>query len=137
MNVVMKLLRLAVVGGLSACAHTERAANDGLTPTGLIAIAEQHRGQTATVVGYFTWRTDTRALWESRDAHLDALRERKGADYDYWAKCLTIYPLGDARRLTDRRVRVTGKVVIVADNEIRSLWTCNRVALQDAVITPE
>ena len=108
-----------------------------LTPTGLIATAEARKGQTATLVGYFTWRTDTRALWENREAHLDALRERRGTDYDYWAKCVTIYPASDARRLSDRLVRVTGKVTVIAENDIRSGWTCNAVALEDAIITLE
>jgi hypothetical protein len=127
---------------LSACEHSPHAVQqteriDALTPTTLVATAEARRGQTVTLVGYFTWRTDTRALWENRDAHLDAQQERKGQGFDYWAKCVTIYPAGDVRRLSDRQVRVTGKVAVIGKNDMRSLWTCNAVALEGAVITPE
>ncbi|HEX8374200.1 MAG TPA: hypothetical protein VF606_03365, partial [Geminicoccaceae bacterium] len=110
---------------------------DALTPTDLIATAEARRGQTVTLVGYFTWGTDTRALWQSRDAHLDAQHERKGQGFDYWAKCVTIYPAGDMRRLSDRRVRVTGKVAVIGKDDMRSPWTCNAVALEDAVFSLE
>ena len=142
MNSKTKLLGVGVALWLSACAHLSKAGLEvepinALTPTDLIETAEARRGQTATLVGYFTWRTDTRALWENRDAQLDAQRERKGRDFDYWAKCVTIYPASDARRLSDRRVRVTGKVVIIGENDIRSGWSCNAVALEDAIIRPE
>lgn len=94
-------------------------------------------GETVTLRGYFTWRTDTRALWESRDAQLDAQKQRKGEGFDYWAKCVTIYAAGDARRFSDHLVRVTGKVAAIGKNDMRSMWTCNAVALEDAVITLE
>ena len=138
----MKLLTLGAVLCLSACARSSEAGLqaeriDAITPLNLIATAEARRGQTATLVGYFTWRTDTRALWENRDAHLDAQRERRGEDYDYWAKCVTIYPATDARRLSGRRVRVRGTVAVIAQDDIRSLWTCNAVALENAIIVRE
>ncbi len=89
------------------------------------------------MVGYFTWRTDTRALWETEDAYLDVRDGRNGAGFDYWAKCITLYPSsGAAGRLSDRLVRVTGTVTIIGDDDIRSFWTCNRVALENAVIRP-
>jgi len=88
------------------------------------------------VTGYFTWRTDTRVLWEGPDALLDAEQQRRGEGYNYWSKCVTVYPASaNARRLSDRLVRVTGKVAIIESDDIRSLWTCNPVALEDAVIT--
>lgn len=142
MQVAIILLTFGAALGLSACAHSfhavpEAEPSGALSPTGLIAMADARKGETVTLVGYFTWRTDTRALWENRDAHLDAERERKGRGFDYWAKCVTIYPARDVQRLSDHRVRVTGKVEVIGENDMRSLWTCNAVAIEDAIITPE
>ena len=138
-SLVMGLTTRALVPGavavaLAACVHSPpRTA--ALTPTALIATAESRNGQTVTVAGYFTWRTDTRALWENRDAWLDAAQERKGASFDYWARCVTIYQASASpKRLSDRLVRVTGRVVILPEN---TLWACNRVAISDAVIQAE
>jgi hypothetical protein len=137
-----KLLVVSAAIWLSACVHPPQKGSSteettAITPTGLIATAEAKRGQTATLVGYLTWRTDTRALWVDRSAYLDAQQERRGRDYDYWAKCVTVYPASDARQLSDRRVRITGRVAIVPEDDIRSGWTCNAVALEDATITAE
>jgi hypothetical protein len=107
-----------------------------LTPTELIDAIAREKGRSVTVEGYFTYLTDTRALWENEDAYLDAQDERKGDNVDYWAKCITIYPRsGAARALTGHRVRVTGKATIIEKNDVRSFWTCNQVAVEDAVIT--
>ena len=137
-----KLLSIGIALCLFGCvlqpnARMNADAIGTLTPTDLIRTAETRIGRTATVVGYFTWRTDTRALWEDRDAHRDAEGERKGPDVDYWAKCVTIYPANDARLLSNRRVRVTGKVTIIGKDDIRSNWTCNAVALEDALVVTE
>ncbi|HEY0312216.1 MAG TPA: hypothetical protein VGC56_06940 [Allosphingosinicella sp.] len=142
MKVRRKLLVAGVALWSSGCQHSPRAVlqaerTEALTPTALIATAHARRGQTVTVVGYFTWRTDTRAFWENRDADLDAEHERKGSGFDYWAKCATIYPLRDLRRLSDRQVHITGKVTVIREDDMRSLWTCNAVSLEDAVITAE
>ncbi|HEX3423968.1 MAG TPA: hypothetical protein VHS33_11295 [Sphingomicrobium sp.] len=135
-----KLLTVSVALMTGAIFHSSAVgagrASTVLTPMQLIAAAQARSGQMITVVGYFTWRTDTRALWQDRDAYLDAEHERRGDKFDYWAKCVTIYQRdARAREFSDRLVRITGKVVIVRDDDERSLWTCNRVALEDAVIT--
>lgn len=135
----MGLTTKALVSGtvavtLAARVHSQpRTAT--LAPTELIATAEARNGQIVTVEGYFTWRTDTRALWESRDAYLDAEQERKGAGFNYWARCVTVYQSNaSARRVTDRLVRITGRVVILPED---TLWACNQVAIEDAVIRAE
>ena len=135
MGLTFRTLVLETIAvALAACVHSPpRTA--ALTPAELIATAVARNGQTVTVEGYFTWRTDTRALWENREAYLDVEGERKGAGYDYWTRCLTIYQSSArARHLTDRLVRVTGRVAILPQN---TLWACNRVAIEDAVIQAE
>ena len=106
-----------------------------LTPMQLIASIDAHKGRTVTVTGYFTYVVDTRALWENEDAHRDAQRMRKGS----WDKCITIYlpsmRIDRQRQFNGHRVRITGKAVIIEEGDFRSLWTCNPVALEDAVMT--
>jgi hypothetical protein len=98
----------------------------------LIATIDAHRGQTVTVTGYFTYVTDTRALWENEAAHRDAEQLRKGS----WDKCITIYPSGaTVKQFNRQHVRISGKATVIDNDDIRSLWTCNSVALEDAVIT--
>ncbi len=100
----------------------------------LIATIDARQGQTVSVSGYFTYDTDTRALWESEAAHRGAEQLRKGS----WDKCITIYPSSaEARRLSGWHVQVTGKATVIGKDDMRSLWTCNEVALEDAVVTPE
>jgi hypothetical protein len=143
MRIATGSLSIAVGVCLAGCGASPMLDRHGtrpatLTPTELIATAEARRGQRLTLTGYFTWRTDTRALWESRDAHLDAEQERNGPEFDYWSKCVTIYPASPrAKRLSGRQVRVTGRVAIIAEPDPRSLWACNRVALEEAVVTSE
>jgi hypothetical protein len=129
---------LWMAGSAAAAGRDQRSSRrEILTPTELIATAAARRGQTVTVTGFFTWRNDTRALWENHDARLDVEQERRGPAFDYWSRCVTIYPAQTgARRLSDRSVRITGRVVIIGDDDVRSLWTCNRVALEEAVIAP-
>jgi hypothetical protein len=86
-----------------------------------------------TVAGYFTYVTDTRALWENERAHRDAEHFRKGS----WDKCITIYlSSAKARQFSGHQVLITGKATVIAKHDIRSFWTCNPIALEDAVITP-
>lgn len=137
MNFKENLSLGALAFAVAACAHPSSVgigqSGEDLTPTQLIATAESRVGQTATVVGYFTWRTDTRALWQDRAAWLDAQTKRKGEDFDYWSKCITIYQKdGSARSFSDQRVRVTGKVLILSAD---TFWTCNRVTLGNAVLS--
>jgi hypothetical protein len=99
----------------------------------LIATIDAHTGKRVTVTGYLTSVVDTRALWENEGAHHDAEQLRKGS----WDKCITIYPTSRiARQFNGRRVLITGKVTTIAKDDMRSLWTCNPVALEDAVVTP-
>ena len=98
----------------------------------LIATIDSHKGQTVTVAGYFTSMVDTRALWENESAHHDAEKLRKGS----WDKCITIYLTnGVARQFNGHHVHITGKATIIGRDDIRSFWTCNPVALEEAVIT--
>lgn len=100
----------------------------------LIATTDDHKGRTVTVAGYFTDVTDTRALWENANAHRDAEQERKGS----WEKCITIYSSRvGVRHFNGRHVRITGKATVMGKDDMRSLWTCNPVALEDATITLE
>jgi hypothetical protein len=136
-----KLLPLILSLGLVACApsfHFRPAgpATLSVTPVQLISQAGALQGQRVTVRGYFTYVTDTRALWESEEAAFDAREQRLGPDVDYWAKCITVYPDGIESRPFDRHsVMVTGNVAIIDKSDIRSLWTCNAVALENAVVT--
>ena len=71
------------------------------------------------------------------DAELDAEQNRKGIGVDYWAKCITIYlPNSKAKAFHRRTVLVTGKVTVIEQDDLRSLWTCNPVALEMATIRP-
>jgi hypothetical protein len=113
-------------------ANVQSATTSALTPMQLIATIEAHKGQAVTVVGYFTYATDTRALWENEAAHRDAEHLREGS----WDKCITIYPSDPhARRFTGRHVHITGKVALIDRKDIRSFWTCNPVAVENAIIT--
>lgn len=131
----LMILALLTPGCANSPQHPVGAVNAGvLTPMQLIATIDAHKGQTVTVAGYFTYVVDTRALWENEDAHRDAQKLRKGS----WDKCITIYPsirIDRQRQFNGRRVRITGKAVVIEEDDIRSLWTCNPVALEDAVIT--
>jgi hypothetical protein len=143
MSIRAELVGVALGLSLAGCAASsmvgrQSEAREALTPTELIATAEARQGEIVTLTGYFGWRTDTLALWDSRGALVDAEQERRGAKFDYWSRCVTVYPAsGSARRLSDRRVRVTGKVTIIHRDDIRSLWTCNRVALEEAMVSSE
>ena len=98
----------------------------------LISSIAAHKGRTVTVAGYFTYVVDTRALWENESAHRDAEQLRTGS----WEKCITIFPTnGQVRQLNGRQAHITGKATVIEKDDIRNLWTCNPVALEDAVIT--
>lgn len=125
---------VAVALALSAAANGDTQ----LTPTKLLATAKSRVGGTVTVSGYFSYVVDTRALWESRSAYLDAKLQRRGSKADYWAKCITIYPrLGNVRQYNGKRVRITGEIAVIKSDDIRSFWTCNSVALENATISQE
>ena len=113
--------------------------HDVFTPTKLIEAAQTHSGEIVTVRGYFVSRTDTRALWESRDARLDAEQNRKGQNFDYWSKCITVYPRDGsrARKASNKTVLLRGRLAVISHDDMRSLWTCNSVALEDAVIVSD
>jgi hypothetical protein len=142
MSLSLKHALAAATLALCACAQSPVVENraqltPALTVTELIATAETRVGQKVTLVGYFTFRTDTRALWLDHEAYLDVKQQRRGTDFAYWSKCVTIYPrLAGASRFSDRVVRITGKVAIINKDDMRSFWTCNPVALEDATITP-
>jgi len=125
---------IAAALAMSAAANSDTQ----LTPTKLAETGKSRVGQTVTVSGYFSYVADTRALWESRSAYLDAKLQRRGSKADYWTKCITVYPeLGNVRQFNGKRVRITGRIVVVGSDDIRSLWTCNSVALEKAIISPE
>lgn len=127
-------LAIAVSGCTTSPHSVGSVAAQALTPMQLIATIDAHRGRTVTVSGYFTYVTDTRALWEDEAAHRDAEHLRKGS----WDKCITIYPSSaNARQFNGLHVQITGKATVIGKGDIRSLWTCNSVALEDAVITRE
>jgi hypothetical protein len=131
----LRLVFLAIPLVASGCATSREPAkianSNDLTPMQLIATIDTHKGQTVTVVGYFVSVVDTRALWENEAAHQDAKRLRKGS----WDKCITIYlSSGVARQFSGHRVRITGKATTIGNDDIRSFWTCNPVALEDADI---
>ena len=99
-----------------------------LSPVELIARSAALKGQSVTVSGYFTPGTDTRALWQSKDAWLDAKYSRLGQDHDYWTQCITLYAASDDIHLpayAEGPARMTGKVEIIEDG----LWSCNAVTL--------
>jgi hypothetical protein len=99
---------------------------------GLIASIDAHRGQQVTVTGYFTYVSDTQALWENEAARRDAEQAREGS----WEKCITIYAsAAKARRFNGMHVRITGNATVIDKDDLRSFWTCNPVAIEDAVIT--
>jgi len=129
------LIALALIA--SGCTTSPRdtvgaAAATAFSPMQLITSIDAYKGRTVTVAGYFTYVVDTRALWENENAHRDAEQLRKGS----WDKCITIYPTsGQVRQFDGRRVHITGKATVIEKDDIRSLWTCNAVALEDAVIT--
>jgi hypothetical protein len=131
----LRFIALALI--TSGCTTSSRdtigaGAATALSPTQLITSIGAHKGRTVTVAGYFTYVVDTRALWENENAHRDAEKLRKGS----WDKCITIYPTrGDARQFNGRRVHITGKATVIEKGDIRSLWTCNPVALEDALIS--
>jgi hypothetical protein len=123
--------------GLISCATQPgvdaQAASIALTPLEAIARAPELKGQTVRLKGYFTARTDTRALWQDRDAWLDADQQRLGsyAEHNYWDKCVTVYsqkPIG----IREGNVELEGRLVVVGRNDMRSLWTCNAVSIENA-----
>ena len=133
MRAVLALVALA----LSACAAkpsvNAQTAVLTLTPVEAIARAPELKGQTVRMKGYFTARTDTRALWENKDAWLDADQQRLGsyAEHNYWDKCVTVYsknPIG----IREGDVELEGRLIVVEKNDMRSLWTCNAVSIEDA-----
>lgn len=126
-------LAFAVSGCTTSSPRSMRSpAANALTPMQLITTIDAHRGQTVIVSGYFTYVTDTRALWENEAAHRDAEQLRKGT----WDKCITIYPSSaKTQQFNGLHVQITGKATVIGKDDIRSLWTCNPVALEDAVIT--
>ncbi|MFL6851010.1 MAG: hypothetical protein ACJ8EH_09170 [Sphingomicrobium sp.] len=124
-----------VTSGCAALPHQTMVTSSAsiLTPMQLIATIGAHKGETVTVAGYFTSVVDTRALWETESAHRNAEQLRKGS----WDKCITIYPTsGLARQFNGHRVHITGNATIIGKDDFRSSWTCNPVALENAVITP-
>jgi hypothetical protein len=133
----------AVLAGISSsCGHSiepERAQGEpsSVSPAELISTAEIRKGQAATVRGYFNYVTDTGALWENRDAYLDAAEQRKGVAFDYWSKCISVYvpPGYYAGLFNGREVFVTGIVEIVEQKDRPGVWTCNRVELLNSTIT--
>ena len=126
------MLGLASPGCTTAPPQSGAAASNVLTPMELIASIDARRGQTVTVSGYFTYVTDTRALWQNEAAHREAEQLRKGS----WDKCITIYPSSTkAKRFNGMHVQITGKATVIDKDDMRSLWTCNQVALEDAAIT--
>lgn len=145
MRSLTKILSVGLTCGLSACAGSlslgpGAGGRDDLTPVTLIASAEARQGEIVTVRGYFTAGTDTQALWQDSGAWEDVGQRRHGPlhSFDYWTKCLTVFPsTSHAWGLSDRNVRVTGTVVIIPEDDIRSLWACNRVALWNAVVVGE
>lgn len=142
MLVSVRLSLLIVALAAAACAPSVKSGHRqledvSLTPVQLISQVEALQGQRVTVQGYFTYVVDTRALWESKTDHLNAREQRLGPDADYWAKCITVYLDGMAAgSFNGRSVMVTGNVVVIDKDDFRSLWTCNAVALENAVISP-
>ena len=106
-------------------------ANPALSPVELISRAQELNGKIVTVEGYFTFRTDTRALWQSRSAWQDVEGRRRGERFDYWSKCITIYWADDLpiRNYNDHWARFTGQVMIIQDDDMRAFWTCNRTSV--------
>jgi hypothetical protein len=139
---ITSVMLILVSLGASACAGQNGPGRPGvsgvvLSPVPLISQASALDGQTVAVDGYFTFNTDTRALWESEAAHVDVVEQRRGSDFDYWSKCITIYSAGpDLRRYDRTRVRLTGRVTIVQPDEVRHLWVCNDVSLEVTAVTP-
>ena len=129
-------LRRYRAGRLRAPIEAELSSNDehDAGSTQLISQSGMLQGQRVAVQGYFTSATDTRALWESETAASDANEQRLGPNVDYWAKCITIYPDAASSRFNRRSVIVTGQVVVIEKDDARSLWTCNAVALEHAII---
>lgn len=142
MRVSARVSLLFIALEVAACAPALEPSRDqlttaSLTPVQLISQVEALQGQRVTVQGYFTYVVDTHALWESRTDHLSAREQRLGPNVDYWTKCITIYPDGmAAASFNGRSVMVTGNVVVIDKDDFRSLWTCNAVALENAVISP-
>lgn len=138
MTAFSKLMLVYAVIGLAACAHPPKPnlaqTTTSMTPVQLISQSGTLQGQRVAVRGYFTSATDTRALWESETAASDASEQRLGPNVDYWAKCITIYPDAASSRFNRRLVVVTGQVVVIEKDDARSLWTCNAVALEHAII---
>ena len=91
------------------------------------------QGKIVRVRGYYTARTDTRALWQDKEARLDVEQERLGPLHEHndWDKCITVYPRKNLG-ITDASVELEGRLVIIERDDIRSLWTCNAVSLEDA-----
>jgi hypothetical protein len=141
MTIPLKMALVSAVVGLASCANPPMPGLDqtttSITPVQLISQSRTLQGQRVVVRGYFTSATDTRALWESETAALDARQQRLGSNVDYWAKCITVYPEMASSRFNRRLVVVTGTVAVIEKEDARSLWTCNAVALEDAVIGAE
>lgn len=122
--------------GAVACAQPIRpelpqATAAVLSPVQLISRANEFNGPTVEVQGFYTSNTDNRALWESAAARLDAAERRRGPDFDYWSKCITIYSdRVNLFRYHNRNVRLTGRVTLVQPDELRHLWVCNAVSLE-------
>ena len=104
-----------------------------ISPVEAIARASELQGKIVRVRGYYTARTDTRALWQDKEARLDVEQERLGPlhEHNYWDKCITVYPRKNLG-ITDASVELEGRLVIIERDDIRSLWTCNAVSLEDA-----
>jgi hypothetical protein len=126
----MRAALIATALALFGCATGPRRPPIAITPVELSAQGRQIEGRTVMVSGYFRYDTDTRALWQSREAYRDVATWRHGRDFNYWSQCITVYSSGpDLSRFAGRYVRFTGRVEIVPEDDVRSLWTCNEVAL--------
>ena len=122
---------------LSSCAARPPAiaqsSNAALTPVAAIARAPELNGQIVRLKGYFTARTDTRALWQNKDAWLDVEQQRLGsyAEHNYWDKCVTVYSVRSFG-IKEGYVEIEGRLTIIQKDDIRSFWTCNAVSIESA-----
>jgi hypothetical protein len=104
-----------------------------ISPVEAIARSTELQGKLVRIKGYYTARTDTRALWQDKDARLDVEQERLGPlhKHNYWENCITVYPRKNLG-ITDVPVELEGRLVIIKPDDIRSFWTCNAVSIEDA-----
>ncbi len=127
----ISIIFAAAITGCAPRDTTMRARAEVYLPTQVIAGVETLEGRDVVVEGYLTAGSDTRALWQSRDAYIDVEQQRRGSyvEYNYWTQCITLYgTVGGPNlwKLNKKYVRLTGTVIDVGPD---AMWACNRVSL--------